>query len=78
MKELYLHPSFFPMTNRREEERERKVQDKKKSRKLVVFLFYFCLCFLSFLNKEGQKKDNKARKDLEKKKRIGGSKREKK
>jgi hypothetical protein len=41
---------------------------QKKSRKLVVFLFTFCLCFLSFLNKEGQKKDNKARKGFEKKK----------
>jgi hypothetical protein len=68
MKELYLPPSFFWMTNRREEGSEGKEQDEqKKSRKIVVFAFIFCLCFLSFLNK-GQKKDNKAKKGFEKKK----------
>jgi preprotein translocase subunit SecG len=67
MKKLYLHPSFFPM-NRREEGREGKVQVKKKIRKIVVFLFTFCLLFLSFLNKEGQKIGNKAKKGFEKKK----------
>jgi len=46
----------------------RKRGGRKKSRKIVVFPFIFCLCFLSFLNKEGQKKDNKAKKGFGKKK----------
>jgi hypothetical protein len=46
----------------------RKSAGRKEGRKTVVFLFAFCLCFLSFLNKEGRKKDNKTKKGFEKKK----------
>ena len=48
MKEIYLHPSFFWMTNRREEGKEGKEEDEKKVEKLLSSHLFFVFVFFPF------------------------------